>query len=618
MRGNRLASSGPTGALLLRTPLRRSRWDGVGSQAPVPPYTAGDEAAGTCRWRRAGRAPSPPAKPAFSRHAELAAVIALLLLAAFLRMARLSMIQYRFDDDALYKIVTAMARTGRLPERGLTSTIALANGPFQAYLLAPLAWLGANLPMLTLGVIFLNILAVAIVYAFARDFFGRRAGLLALLLVAVNPWATVLSRRLLGNDMVAPFAALSLWMLARWLYRYDGKAAPIAAAALAVAGQVYVIGLECLAPVAMALLLAGRRVLSRAMLAAVVVFGVLVAPYVWTQVLPQRATLLYIENQPAGPAHWDFSAVAFALELAGNNGYQAYAAQAGAHVDATSGLPWALSLLARALYVLGLAIGAWTVLRGSGRLREERRGVHLLLLTAFIVPVALLLRPTAAAPVRILYLVTTFPLPYLYGALALDHLWAWAARLPPLPRLGGRAILASGVVTLVGVNLLLGVIFLQVISEYWSRSDYGIPGDSTKMPDAKRSHSSSSSEPTASSCSTTPTTSTRSSGRWRNAAIRSGTSMTVECWYCQALPRCTSPRTTSGRSSSCSATTAAISSTRSAGRAKGMSCATRCCPACPSRLCPPPRRRWAGRPAASSGSTASRPPAARSPARRPT
>lgn len=416
-----------------------------------------------------------PAMRAFSRHVELAATVALLLVAAFLRMARLSMVQYRYDDDALYKIVTAMAQTGRLPLHGLTSTIALANGPFQAYLLAPLAWLGANPPMLTLGVMFLNLLAVALVYGFARDFFGRRVGLLALLLVAVSPWATVLSRRLLGNDMVAPFAVLALWMLARWLFRRDGKAAVIAAVALAVGGQVYVLGLELLAPAAVALLLAGRRVWSRALLAAAVVFAALIGPYVWTQVLPQGARLFYIESQPAGPAHWDFSAIGLALQLAGNAGYQAYAAQAGAHLDATRGLLGALGLTAEGLYALGLVIGAWTVLRGPGSLRGERRCLHLLLLTAFIVPVALLFRPTAAAPVRLLYLVSTFPLPYLYGAFALDRLWAWAGRLPRLPRVGWQTLLAGGVTAIVGLNLVLGGVFLQVIGEYWSHGDYGIP-----------------------------------------------------------------------------------------------------------------------------------------------
>jgi len=326
---------------------------------------------------------------------------------------------------------------------------------------------------MTIGVAFLNILALAIVYRFGRDFFGRRAGLIALLLATVSPWQTVLSRRLLGNDMVAPFAALSLWMLARWLFRRDSRAAPIAGAALAVAGQVYVIGLECLAPAAVALLLAGRRLLSRSALLGVLVFVALMAPYVWTQALPRAAGLTVIHDQTIQSVKLDFSAIGFALQMASNDGYQAFATQAGGYLDATGGVPAALGLLARLLYLLGLVIGVWTLVRGPGRLTGERRGVHLLLLTAFVAPVVVLFRPTV--PVRLLYLVATFPLPYLYGAIALDRLWHLGERGTLLVRVLSRGAIVAFLGATTILDLLLGGIFLRVIGQYWSHSDYGIP-----------------------------------------------------------------------------------------------------------------------------------------------
>jgi 4-amino-4-deoxy-L-arabinose transferase-like glycosyltransferase len=400
-------------------------------------------------------------------------VLFLLLLGTYLRTGGLNDVQYRYDDDALWKIVMQMVRTGQPAMHGLTATIALPNGPFQAYLLAPFGLVGGGAPLMTLGVAFLNILALAIVYAFGRDFFGRRVGLLALLLATVSPWQTVLSRRMLGNDMVAPFAALALWMLCRWLYRQDNRAVVIGAAALAVGGQVYVIGLELLAPAAVALLLGGRRIFRRAVLLALLVFAALVAPYVWTQALPLLGGAVAIHDQTIKSVRFDASALGFAIQMASHDGYQAFATQAGGHLDATSGLPAAFGLLARLLYLLGLGIGLWTLLRGPGRLREERRGVHLLLLTAFTVPVLILLRPTV--PPRMLYLVTTFPLPYLYVALALDRLWRWSVRLaPPLAR-GARAAVVGFVAGTAILDLVLGSIFLSVIGQYWAQSDYGIP-----------------------------------------------------------------------------------------------------------------------------------------------
>lgn len=404
---------------------------------------------------------------------ERGAVIVLLLVATFLRTARLNWVQYRYDDDALYTIVMRMVRTGRLPDMGLTSTIALPNGPFQALLLAPFGWVAARPPLMTAGVAFLNILAVVIVYAFTRDFFGRRAGLIALLLASVSPWQVILSRRLLGNDMVAPFAALSLWMLGRWLFRRDSRAALVAGGAVAIAGQVYVIGLECIAPALVALLLAGRRLRSWSLLLGLLLFAALMGPYIWTQAVPQLHSLLFIHGKPQDPSHLSVSSIAFALELASNEGYQAFATVAGGHLDATSGLPGFFGLLGRAAYLLGLGIGLWTILRGPGHLTAERRGIHVLLLTAFVVPTVVLFRPTV--PVRLLYLVATFPLPFLYSAFALDRLWVWGGRLAP--RLG-RAVHGATVAFItgtVGLDLLLGGIFLSVIGQYWSNSDYGIP-----------------------------------------------------------------------------------------------------------------------------------------------
>ncbi len=427
--------------------------------APAPELSPVTIAGASQRWR-------------WSRHAEIAAITALLLLSAVLRLAELNQIQYRYDDDALYNIVMRMVRTGQAPLAGLSSTIGLANGPFQAYLLAPFGWIGAP-PLMTAGVAFLNILAVAIVYGFTRDFFGRGTALLALLFVGLNPWAVVLSRRLLGNEMVAPFAALSLWMLARWLFRRDERAILVAGAALAVVCQVYVIGLECLATAAVALLLAGRRLWRWNVAAAIALFATLMAPYIWTQAIPHLDTLFYIYGKPGNAAGFDFSAAHFALDLASNEGYQAFAAQGGAHLDATSGLPGALGLAARGLYLIGLATGLWVVFRGGGRWREQSRGIHLLMLTGALVPVVVLFRPTVL--VRLLYLVTTFPMPYVYSALAVQRLWCRSAPFGWQLRVLARTVLAAIVGSSALVQLALAAVFLSVIGQYWTRSDYGIP-----------------------------------------------------------------------------------------------------------------------------------------------
>jgi 4-amino-4-deoxy-L-arabinose transferase-like glycosyltransferase len=422
---------------------------------------------------------SPGAEPARRRLPNrghvLDSILAVLIvfLAAGLRLAQLGNVQYREDDDELWNIVTRLAHTGQVPLTGMHSSIGLSNGPFQALLLAPFGWIGADPALMTAGVSMLNVIAVVLVYGFAREFFGRSVALLAMLLTAVNPWAVVLSRRLWGDDMVAPFAVLALWMLCRWLCHGQDRALPIAAAALAVVAQVYIVGLECLVTAALALLLGLRRLPSRWTLMALLVFVGLSAPYVAGVVLPRLQALGNIGSTGSGHAAFDLTAVRYALDLASEEGYQAFAMQGGSRLDATGGVPAIVGMVGRLLYLFGIALGIFTVIRGPGRITAAPRGIHLLLLVAIILPMLVLLRHSV--PVYPYYLVTTFPAPYLYQAVAVRQLWHWAADAGPHWRRVAQAALFGGVGFLVAVPLALAGVFFAVIGQYWPAAIYGIP-----------------------------------------------------------------------------------------------------------------------------------------------
>lgn len=402
------------------------------------------------------------------------AVLVLLLAAAFVRFADLADVQFRHDDDVLWSLVTAMARTGKPAATGMISSAGFPNGPLQVWLLAPLGSIGASPPAMTAAVALLNVLAVALTYGFARDFFGKRVALLSLLLVAINPWAAMLSRRLWGNDMVAPFAALVLWMLARWLVRRDGRALVVAAVALAVVSQLYVVGLEAVATAAVAALLAGRRLASRWVAAAAIVYGVLAAPYLAGVVIPSAApAIARVQGAAASHPVTDLRSATYALELASNEGYQAFALQASARLDAAAGVPLLLGMLQRALYLAGLGLGLLAVVRGRGSLRGERRGIHALMLVAVLVPVASLARH--ALPLYPYYFVITFPLPYVYGALAIDALWSWSAKLPSGFSVAARSLAVGVVAAIVVLQAALTAVFLSVAGTYYEHGNYGLP-----------------------------------------------------------------------------------------------------------------------------------------------
>ncbi|MCL4544180.1 MAG: glycosyltransferase family 39 protein [Chloroflexi bacterium] len=417
------------------------------------------------------------------RWMERLAAIALLWVATFLRLWDLGLVQYRQDDDDLRQLVLGMLHPLSWPVAGMHSSLGLSNGPFQVLLLA-LAGVWANSPPgMTAIVALLNVLACACVYGFARDFLGRRVALLALLFVAINPWSVVLSRRLWGDDLVAPAAVLAAWMLCRWRFRGDQRSFVVGLVALAIACQVYIVGLELLLPATLLILSGMRSLRWRPALLGGLAFAVLVAPYTLSTVLPRITALTHIER-PSGavgdsrPPQIDLQSTDFALELASAEGYQTFAPPAGELFDVTSGWAQVINVVARALYAAGMVIGGGTLLRNWRRISEPPIGVHLYLLTTILVPVLALVRHSV--PVYPYYLVTTFPAAALYPAYAVSRLWDVSAvtRLA-VPIARGACIVA--VVCIVTLDLGAAEVFFQVIGGYWPLSQYGMPWTMTEQ-----------------------------------------------------------------------------------------------------------------------------------------
>ncbi len=408
-----------------------------------------------------------------SRSGEAVIVPALLLVAAFWRLAYFNQNPYRYDDHALYTIVWNLTHGGPIPTTGLTSSIGLPNGPFQALLLAPFGLVDASPALMSVGTGMLNVLAAALLYGFARDFFGRNVATLALALDVVNPWSTVLSRRLLGNDMVAPFAVLSLWMAARWALRHDERAGAVLGAALAIGGQVYVLGLESLALVPVAVALRGRTALRWSFLIGASIFAALMIPYLATAAVPHMTTLLRVRDQAYVVESVDANSLVFALELASSEGYQTFAMQIGGHLDVTSGVAGLLNMLQRLLYAAGIAWGVAILIRSKRAIGSPERGIHLMMLTMLAVPVVVLIHHTV--PIQPLYLVSTFPLPYVYGAFGLVRS-VGTLRLAPRVAQFALRLGATGIVgAVLALNTLVGVLFFQVTGEYWAYGNYGLP-----------------------------------------------------------------------------------------------------------------------------------------------
>ncbi len=148
---------------------------------------------------------------------ELTCVIGLLLLAAALRLYRLSDYPagYHNDEAAVAHLIEEAMR-GRLvvffPEETGTE-------PLYMYLSAPLGWmLGASAFTFRLSSAFLFLLSLCAVWALARRLFGRLVAGVALAAMGVSWWGLLLGRITSHVVTVAPMLALAVYLFWRALH----------------------------------------------------------------------------------------------------------------------------------------------------------------------------------------------------------------------------------------------------------------------------------------------------------------------------------------------------------------------------------------------------------------
>lgn len=412
------------------------------------------------------------------RAPEAGALALILALGAYLRLAALDYGQFRGDDVNLWSIARHLALQPQILTRGLPASAAgFSNGPFQAYLLLPATLLTANPLGAYVVVALFNILSIGLFWAFVRSYWGSRLALLAALLYAVNPWAVVFSRRLLGNDLVAPFTVLLIWSLCDLVKRGRGRDSVLPLLWLAIVIQIYVGALTHLVLAGLGLAFGVRQLRARHLIGGVALFALLTAPYFLGTLVPNLAGLAFPFGSSRAPAQVDLTSTLYMFHSVSSEGYQAFANNAGRILDASSGLPRAVSWLTEAFLAIGLAVAVATVVRCL-RQRTLAQAVPLILaLTAILLPALLLVRHSAT--VYVYYMLTGFPMHFLLVALGVRAVWrALRTVLTNSGRSPGllpHFTVAAAVVLIVGTHLLLSQAFLAAIREYWPMSDYGLP-----------------------------------------------------------------------------------------------------------------------------------------------
>ncbi len=222
-------------------------------------------------------------RPTRSSRLSFAAALpaAVVLLGAALRFMQMGLIRYGYDQSYPAYQAVALLDGGVWPLIGQPSSVFLDNPALMPYLqaLPLLLW---RSPWAVQGfVLLLNSAATWFVWRVGNEMLGRRAGLLAAFLFAVNPWVVFFSRTTWVQSLVPFFMAVVAWGL--WPTFVVDRPSPrrflAGGVALTLLTHTYVAAWGVLPQVAVLLLLFHRRLPRRA---AVVALGVFAA-----------ATLLY-------------------------------------------------------------------------------------------------------------------------------------------------------------------------------------------------------------------------------------------------------------------------------------------------------------------------------------
>lgn len=153
-----------------------------------------------------------------------AAVTLVVIAGAWLRLARLDLIEFKGDEqEALNLGIQLLAGPpwsgGALPRHGMPSSQGIANAPLFNWIMAG-AWALTHHPVGATALVGLaNALALYPLWRWALRRLDPERALLLAATVAVSPFSVLLSRKLWAQDLLFPALVCLLWAVEYWQAR---------------------------------------------------------------------------------------------------------------------------------------------------------------------------------------------------------------------------------------------------------------------------------------------------------------------------------------------------------------------------------------------------------------
>jgi 4-amino-4-deoxy-L-arabinose transferase-like glycosyltransferase len=417
---------------------------------------------------------------------ELLVVLGIAALAAWLRLRRLDLVEFKVDEA----IAIDMARgvlDGHFPTAGLTSSTGARNPPLLIYLMAiPLA-VRDDPVAATAFVALLAVAAVTLTYVVLRPRFGPLTALGAAAFFAAAPWAVLFGRKVWGQNVLPVVSVGLLWSLFVVLERERSRAVAFVPIGLCLAFQLNFSAIALLVPAAAVLLYRARDINWRALAVGAGVAFLLIEPWLLHQTTHDFEDISALVSRGAAeeaatPESGPVDAFRLTLDVVGAGGWEYVTGDSQTRFAREAGAIWTLARLAgavaAALFVLGLVSSAVCVVRAS-RLARRRPWLELdlaaarrLLLLVWLAGAWLVYAAPASDRLYPHYLIITFPVSFIVLALGLADLTDALRN-----RVGRGAWLpAAAAVVVVGVALAAFSVSFQryVGREGGTAGDYGI------------------------------------------------------------------------------------------------------------------------------------------------
>jgi 4-amino-4-deoxy-L-arabinose transferase-like glycosyltransferase len=415
------------------------------------------------------------------------ALMAIMLVAAYLRLSNLELTEFKLDEAHVCSKAAEFLASGHPPLVGIGSSVGAANPPLFIYLAAIPISLSRNPAVIAGFIALLNVGAVLGCYLLAREYFGEKAGLIATLLFAVSPWAVFYSRKIWAQDLLPPFVALFFAAIFSTLVKRKPRQLILVFLWLACLIQLHLSALALIPLVALLLLVFRSRIRVVPLLVGLLVFVLIFAPYIYHDATHGWINLRTSIEVSSGPATFDLRSAQYAAQIMAGQGYHALAgASFERFLAEIIGFTW-LNAVETWLLLGGVAYLAWQVLRGWLRGRKEGLSDETvkftILLSWLLVPVLFYVRHTT--PVYPHYFILLYPVQFIIIGVFVTRVLDWANfltdSLNPLPLvrlLAGRILPISLVVLILGLALWqvhLTEVFYSFVDRNDTSGGHGVP-----------------------------------------------------------------------------------------------------------------------------------------------